>query len=300
MMPSSGPRSSARAGSWLAATLMLSVWLGALFHAQGQPPAAPAPPQRPQQASPASVRPTPAGPPQTYPAAQVEAGRTLFSAQCGFCHGRDAMGGETGPDLTRSAVVAEDVKGDTIGPVVRSGRPDKGMPPFNLAADDLMSIVAYVHDQKNKAESAEGGRRTVEEADLQTGDAQAGRAYFEGPGGCTACHSPTGDLSGVAGRYRGLQLLQRMLYPGGRGRRGGEAYAPAVTVTTPQGTVSGRLDYRDEFTIAITDTNGWHRSWPASQVTFTVDDKREAHAALLGKYTDKDMHDVLAYLQTLR
>ena len=64
--------------------------------------------------------------------------------------------------------------------------------------------------------------------------------------------------------------------------------------------VTGRLAYRDEFTIALTDADGWYRSWPASDVTFTVDDPLEAHAAQLGKYTDDDMHDVLAYLQTLR
>ena len=57
--------------------------------------------------------------PQSYPPAQVQAGQPLFSAQCGFCHGRDAAGGESGPDLTRSALVAADVRGDKIGPVVQ-------------------------------------------------------------------------------------------------------------------------------------------------------------------------------------
>ena len=68
----------------------------------------------------------------------------------------------------------------------------------------------------------------------------------------------------------------------------------------PGQTVTGRLAYRDEFTIALTDASGWYRSWPASQVKFTVDDLLQGHVEQLGKYTDKDMHDVLAYLQTLR
>ena len=64
--------------------------------------------------------------------------------------------------------------------------------------------------------------------------------------------------------------------------------------------MTGRLAYRDEFTIGLTDEAGAYHSWPVSKVKFTVEDKLEAHAALLPKYTDDDMHNVLAYLQTLK
>ncbi|HEY7055019.1 MAG TPA: cytochrome c [Vicinamibacterales bacterium] len=252
--------------------------------------------------SPASQRPPDTKTAQTYPPEQVKAGEPLFAAQCGFCHGRDATGGQSGPDLTRSALVAEDVRGDKIAQVVRSGRPDKGMPPFNLADADLAAIVAFIHDAKSKSESLEGSRRTVEVADLQTGNADAGKQYFNGAGGCAKCHSPTGDFAGLATRLQGLQLMQRMLYPsGGRGRSSAPASGPKVTVTLPSGeTVTGRLTFRDEFAIGMVDQAGWHRSWPTSQVKFTVDDPLEAHAAQLAKYTDAEMHNVLAYLQTLR
>lgn len=259
--------------------------------------------QGPRTMSPASQRPPETVTPQSYPPEQVAAGRTLFGAQCGFCHGRDAMGGETGPDLTRSQFVAEDVRGDKIGPLLHTGRPDKGMPAFNLSESDVASIVAFVHDSKKHVDSLEGNRRTVDVADLQTGDAQAGQDYFNGPGGCTKCHSPTGDLAGIATRYQGLQLLQRMLNPtSGRGRGGAQAVSPVkVTVTLASGqTVAGTLAYRDEFTIGLRDADGWYRSWPAGAVRFTIDDPLEAHFDQLGKYTDKDMHDVLAYLETLR
>ena len=236
-----------------------------------------------------------------YPAEQVRAGQGLFTAQCGFCHGRDAMGGETGPDLTRSQVVAEDVRGDKIGPIVHSGRPEKGMPPFAMSDSDLATVVAFIHDQKRKAESLEGNRRTVDVADLQTGNAQAGQQFFNGAGGCAACHQPAGDFAGLATRLQGLQLLQRMLYPSGRGRGGKPPYMPTVTVTPPTGpAVTGRLTYRDEFTVTLTDDAGWSRSWPVSGVKVVVDDKLQAHAALLPKYTDADMRNVLAYLQTLK
>jgi cytochrome c oxidase cbb3-type subunit 3 len=250
----------------------------------------------------ASQRPPKTVTAQTYPPEQVEAGRALFAAQCGFCHGRDAMGGEIGPDLTRSELVAEDVRGDKISVVIRNGRPAKKMPAFNLPDADITAIVAFIHDAKTKADSLSGNRRTVDPADLQTGNAQAGQQYFDGPGGCTKCHSATGDLAGVATRLRGLALLQRMLYPSGRGGRGAPPPKPAgVTVTLPTGqTIAGKLAYRDEFTIAITDASGAYRSWPANRVRFAVDDPLEAHFAQLGKYTNDDLHNVLAYLQTLK
>ena len=118
------------------------------------------------QASPASQRPPQTATPQRYPPEQVEAGRTRFVAQCGFCHGRDAAGGEGGTDLTRSALVAGDVRGDKIRPVLRTGRVEKGMPAFTLPDADLAAIVAFIHDQKAQAESATGGRRAVDAADL--------------------------------------------------------------------------------------------------------------------------------------
>jgi cytochrome c oxidase cbb3-type subunit 3 len=253
------------------------------------------------QASPASVRPPQTKTPQEYPAAQIEAGRAQFASQCGFCHGRDAAGGAGGTDLTRSTLVAEDTRGDRLGPVIRSGRQAQGMPAFALSDGDLAAIVAFIHDQKRQVETANGGRRAVDVSDLQTGDAASGKRYFDAA--CVRCHSATGDLAGVAARFQGLQLLQRMLYPGGRGRGATPpARAPqTVTVTLGSGqTVTGRLAYRDEFTIALTDASGWYRSWPASQVTFIVDDLLLGHVEQLGNYTDKDMHDVLAYLQTLR
>jgi cytochrome c oxidase cbb3-type subunit III len=257
--------------------------------------AAPAAPQGRGQASPASQRPPQTSTPQQYPPEQVEAGRVRFAAQCGFCHGRDAGGGEGGPDLTRSELVAADVRGDRIAPVVRSGR--QNMPGFALSDADMTAIVAFIHDQKTQAESAVGGRRSVDLSDLQTGNADAGKRYFDNA--CSRCHSATGDLAGVATRLQGLPLLQRMLYPGGQIRD--PKRAAQVTVTLPSGQViTGRLAYRDEFTIALTDASGWYRSWPAEQVRFTVNDQREAHVNQLGKYTDADMHDVLAYLQTLR
>jgi cytochrome c oxidase cbb3-type subunit III len=234
-------------------------------------------------------------------------GETLFAAQCGFCHGRDATGGAGGPDLTDSELVGQDRNGNKMTPVIRAGRLDRGMPAFSLSNRDLKAIVDYVHARKSEVEKSTGRRRKVSAADLATGSADAGRAYFEGAGACATCHSPTGDLAGVAARYRGLALLQRFLYPTASNATPlapGEKAKPnpvSVTMTLPTGEmVAGSLVFRDEFTIAVRDADGWIRSWPQSAVKATLRDPLEAHAAQLAKYSDDDIHNVLAYLQTLK
>lgn len=272
---------------------LMSLWLDVRGEAAQQNAPAPAS----AAPSPASQVPPPTATPQTYPQQQIDAGQAVFLRNCSSCHGRDAGGGEMGPDLTRSSLVAADVRGDQIGPVVRDGHADKGMPAFNLSDQDLAAVIAFIHDQKSKADTEQGGRQHVTPSDLQTGSADAGKAFFNGEGKCSTCHSPTGDLAGIAARYQGLTLLQRMLYPTGRG----VGPTAKVTVTLPGGgTVTGMLAYRDEFTIALRDVSGKYRSWPTDEVKFAVDDPIQAHADLLGKYTDQQMHDVFAYIETFK
>jgi cytochrome c oxidase cbb3-type subunit 3 len=234
--------------------------------------------------------------PQTYSTEQIQAGEQRFTSECGFCHGRDAAGGETGPDLTRSGLVADDIRGDKIGPMVRAGRPGKGMPAFNLNNADMAAIAAFIHNQKKKFEELGGGRRTVDPADLATGDADAGSRYFNSA--CTGCHSVTGDLASIASKYQGLELLQRMLYSGGRKP---PPARPTATLTLRSGrTRTAPLVSEDEFTIVILEPSGAQRTYKKSDITFKVDNPMSAHFAQLGKYTDVDMRNVLAYLNTLK
>ena len=158
-----------------------------------------------------------------------------FGAQCGFCHGKDAAGGESGPDLTRSEMVAQDARGDKLGPMIRAGRPNAGMPSFkDLSEDELNAMVAFLHSQMDKFAELGGGRRSVDPADLATGNARAGREYFNGEGKCSSCHSATGDLAGIGKRFQGLNLLRRMLYPGGPG-----SAQPRATFLLPSGQTRG-------------------------------------------------------------
>ncbi len=229
---------------------------------------------------------------QTFPPAQVEAGQSAFLQQCAFCHGKDTGGGEDGPDLTRSKLVGADKNGDQIGPVVRNGRPATGMPRFTVSDAQLADLVAFIHTERTLAESKNGQRKGVDTSDLKTGSVEAGKAYFNGAGKCSSCHSPTGDLAGVAKRNDGLKLMERLMYP--RGAKG------KLTVTTASGeTVTGTEEYRDEFTVALRDSAGRYRSWSANKVKFKADEPAEAHVELLSKYTDTDIHNLMAYLLTL-
>jgi cytochrome c oxidase cbb3-type subunit 3 len=241
----------------------------------------------------ASAIPLLAQSPKPAAPALLQAAGSLFVQHCGFCHGRDAGGGEDGPDLTRSKLVASDVNGDKIAPVIRDGRPEQGMPRFTLPENDIAGLVAFIHDQKTKAESQKGGRRGVDASDLQTGNAEAGKQYFNGAGKCASCHSPTGDLAGIAKRYEGLRLEERMLYPRGAKSK--------VTVTLPSGqSIAGELAYHDEFVIGMRDETRHYHSWRADEIKFVIDAPAEAHVDLLSKYTDADIHNLMAYLQTLR
>ncbi len=253
--------------------------------------------QTPAKASNGAAQTSPAAS-KSYPPELVQQGSALFRKDCSFCHGRDAGGGESGPDLTRSRLVTADVNGDKIGPVVRNGRPDKGMPPFDRSDDQIASLAAFIHTQQNNAiagagRRGNGGRKGVDVSDLQTGNVEAGKKYFEGAGGCATCHSPTGDLAGLASRYQGLELEERMLYP--------RHAKPKVSVTLSSGeTITGALAYLDEFTVGLIGPDGSYRSWRIRDVQYKVDPALNAHVEQFPKYSDSDVHNLMAYLQTLR
>jgi cytochrome c oxidase cbb3-type subunit III len=161
--------------------------------------------------------------------AAVERGQKTFSANCGFCHGTNAQGGDTGPDLVRSALALDDERGDKIGPVILQGRASKGMPAFHLPADQIQDIAAFLRSRQQAAID----RNAYAILNIVTGDRQKGREYFNGAGRCHTCHSPTGDLAGIAKKYDAVTLQSRFLYP--RTRPGDSQIRSQVTVTLASG-----------------------------------------------------------------
>lgn len=227
----------------------------------------------------------------------TERGRRQFLGTCAACHGEDATGGR-GPDLIRSSVARHDKNGDLLGPVITAGRPDRGMPGFPLTDSQVADLVAFIKAQLAlfdlHTRTPGGYPNDIPAERLATGNAEAGKAYFYGAGGCSKCHSPTGDLAGVASRYTPADLQSRILYPSGK--------QPNATVTLPSGEkMTGVLLLNDGSYVAIRDKDNWYHSWPRSALkNLEVDDPLAVHVELLHKYTNADMHDLFTYLVTLK
>jgi cytochrome c oxidase cbb3-type subunit III len=227
----------------------------------------------------------------------VKRGAQQFLQSCSFCHGPNANGGTEGPNLILSTVVRHDGNGELIGPVIREGRPAKGMPAFSFNAQQIADIVAFLHarifisDQR----SAGGTDTGYPLGQLLTGNAEAGKTFFFGAGGCSGCHSVSGDLAGIARKYSPVELQARFLYPDS------EHVHQTATVSFPSGKqVSGELISLDTFSVAIKDADGWYHSWPLSKVKVQTHDPLAAHEKLLTQYTAANMHDLFAYLETLK
>jgi mono/diheme cytochrome c family protein len=251
------------------------------------PAAAPAPPP---------ARPNFFGLPPAPDPVAVERGQKLFVANCGFCHGSLAKGGNNGPDLVRSVLVLnDDGAGSNVGPVVLEGRPAKGMPKFNLSSAEVKDISAFLMS-RSQATVLRGEYKIL---NLVTGDSKAGQAYFAA--NCASCHSTTGDLAHIASKYDAPTLQGRFLYP--RARTSPKAQLNA-TVTLPSGqSFSGIVNAIDDFSISLTDASGQYRTWElddSSGIKAVVRDPLEGHEKLLRRYTDTDMHNILTYLVTLR
>ena len=230
------------------------------------------------------------------PADAVERGQKQFVIQCAGCHGSDARGEDNGPDLVRSVIVLDDERGNLIGPVLRKGFSNDGMPAFDLSDAQIQDLAAFLRERTQAAIN----RNAYPLQNLLTGDAKAGQAFFNGAGRCGTCHSVTGDLAGLASRFQPAQLQTRFLYPRG-GRGGTQGKSSTVTVTPRSGpAVSGTLEFIDDFTVGLRDGEGYYRSFSRDAAKVDIQDPLAAHAQLLKLYTDKNMHDVLAYLVTLK
>lgn len=226
-------------------------------------------------------------------------GEKIFGPTCGFCHGADARGAQ-GPDLLRSALVLDDDHGELMGPVIQNGRPNKGMPAFSsLSQPQVRAIAEFLHLQVELA----ANRGTYQARDILTGNAQAGEAYFQGEGTCYTCHSVTGDLAHIGSKLAPVDLQAVEVYPEARSYDFGGTRPPRqVTVTLADGTkLTGSLKHLDDFYVSLEDDRGQYHTIAISKgVKAVVEDKLAFHRKMLDLYTDKQIHDLTAYLVTLK
>jgi mono/diheme cytochrome c family protein len=230
-----------------------------------------------------------AGPtrPDVDPAA-ADRGKRVYLQYCVNCHGAQAKGTEEGPDLIRSVAVLHDKDGG--GLAHRSER---------LAAAEVRDLSAFL---KQRVEDTVKDRNARKPPNVLTGNAAAGKAYFDGAGKCSTCHAASGDLAGIAKRYDPLALEQRVLFPRSGGRGAPPVRPTQVTVTTARGeATSGNLDRIDDFSVSLRDAAGEYHSWSRTAgLKVELNDPYKAHNELLDQYSDADIHNLVAYLETLK
>jgi cytochrome c oxidase cbb3-type subunit III len=233
----------------------------------------------------------------------VERGRGLYSVGCAFCHGSEARGGETGPNLIRSAVILDDRDGELLIPVVRAGRPERGMPPRpDLTDGQIKDIAAFLRSLRSTGRDPARNRP----ATIVVGNAEAGAAYFAKT--CARCHSTAGDLKGIATKYPDPRQLQQTWLAGtaagGRGAPPGARVKPTmITVTLPSGErVEGTQARLDDFIVSLTLTDGSTRTFTRNGDVpkLEIRDPLQPHRELVPTYADRDIHNVTAYLVTLK
>jgi mono/diheme cytochrome c family protein len=236
-----------------------------------------------------------------------EMGKPVYGQACLACHGPDARGTAKGPNLVRSITVLHDRYGSTLGPYLRTSHPPvpgtapKKVSPFEEFTNTQVLVLA--HFLREQVNDTLRGAPMFKPGNVLTGDPKAGAAYFAGEGACTQCHSATGDLAGIGTRLDPVNLQQRFLFPANVARRPGpNARVVTVTVTIESGeTLSGPLDRMDDFTVSFRDASGNYRTVRRTPGTRVVrNDPFAAHIALLSRITDKNIHDVVAYLETLK
>ena len=223
---------------------------------------------------------------------QIARGHKLFQQSCGFCHGADATGAR-GPDLVRSPLVAHDVKGELISAVIHQGRPDKGMPAIDMPAEQMADIAAYLHSREQDAINSSGIPEGYPVEKLLTGNLEAGKTFFNGPGGCKSCHSPTSDLAHVASKYSPVELEAIMLYPG-------KEHATDVVTLSSGEQVKGTVEHSDEFMVGLRDASGRYRSFSRENAKVEIQHPLAEHRKLLDKLTQNDVHNLFAYMESLK
>ena len=250
-------------------------------------------------------------------------GRTTYIAECVTCHGNKARGGDNavpanqrGPDLVRSLVVLKDRYGSMIGGFLKAGHPmQSGKPSSTIVGPQLTDLAHFLHEKVTDTLRSGPNSKPI---NVLTGDAKAGAAYFNGDGGCTKCHNVNADLKGVGAKYDPVSLQQKFLFPrtfaarqgaggggggGPRGRGAPPGSKPTMVTVIPAGgkAISGTLVSLDDFNVALTDSDGEYHSYKRiAGLKVEKNDPFTVHNEMLDRYTDKNMHDIVAYLESLK
>ena len=234
-------------------------------------------------------------------------GKGLYETNCASCHAPDLRGSPTGTNLLRSMPSLSDQHGEIIGAEIA-----KHKTRITLNQADTLAVSEYIHSilATSGGQGSPPGRNPVGlNLNILVGDAKAGQTYFAKA--CASCHSVTGDLKGFASKYPDPRALQNAWVAGSGnanpfGGRGGGGQGNPVTVTMPDGKkLQGKLVRKDDFIVVLTLADGTRKAITrdGDVPKVEVKDPNEAHKKMVLAMDDpenKNMHDVTAYLATLK
>ena len=222
----------------------------------------------------------------------LQMGRRLFRQQCGRCHGRDAGGGEFGPDLTNGFRNSSTDAG--LFRTVREGLPDTQMTGIRRDSTDqsVWMVVTYLNSLNDTPRVA------------VSGSSSAGMALFTGKGRCASCHMVRGnggrrgpDLSFVGNRRDPSELASDLMTPN-------DDLTPrwwSVRVTREDGsTIEGLRMGEDTFTLRLMDAD--ENLWSFSKDRIRSHERIETSImpGVDGRLTAGEVDDLVAYLYSLR
>jgi len=239
-------------------------------------------------------------------------GKALYETNCASCHAADLRGGDQGTNLLRSGTLHNDQKGEFLAAAVK-----QHAPPFNLVTDDVVAIESYLHSvlaTMGGQGSPPGRNPTGVELNVLVGDALGGAKVFDTL--CSKCHSITGDLKGIGGRFPDARALQNAWVGGSSGRfgggggggRGGGGGGNPATVTMADGSkVEGALIRKTDWLVILLMPDGSRKSIARNPDTglpkVDAKDPNEAHKKMVLELDDpanKKMYDITAYLWSIK
>lgn len=264
--------------------------------------------------------------------AAADRGKVLWAANCITCHGTQARGSNTGPNLIRADTPNYDryaaKAGDVLGPFLKKGHPTQsGKPSASFTDAEVVDLANFLRQRINDTMRGSPTYIVLPE-NLLTGDVKTGEVAFK-EFGCGNCHNDqTRNLKGIATRINNPQTLQGMVvYPsagggrgGGRGGRGGPVAAPVSADGNPPGpqkpnplamkvtikpatgsAMEGTLVDEDAFFLTYSDPSGTlHTVRKTPDLKITTENPMQWHTDFADQITDKQMHDLTAYLWSMK
>lgn len=216
-------------------------------------------------------------------------GSRLYTNQCALCHSANGDGVD-GIDL-RLGRFRRPMSDEELRRSIEVGNPDAGMPAFPLRPAELDQLIAFIRAGFDPSGEA-----------VSLGDAERGRALFEGKGACASCHRVRGsgprtgpELSDIGAIRTPARLQRKLLDPTAALL---PIHRPVRIVTRNGRTIRGRRLNEDTYSVQLIDSE--ERLVSLLKEDVAEYERSQTSAMPKPPLTPEEIADVIAYLLTLR